>query len=336
MAAPERVPAGASTAPAIEAAPPEARAGASHDGSALRRARVVLEATPPLQRHRDKALALLENGLRAYTRFDALGVPDIQDGGEFGRSVQRVDGLAFARWLREQVDRPLSLYKVTMSVTAPELEAWLDAAEELGVRDVVLVGGDSSAKRYPEGVLSVGPAAKIARRRGMSCGGVIIPTRRREFASRPASRDELGRIQDKIHNWDMEFYTTQLLYEGEWMACLLLDMVRSLPIDRFPKVFLTFSPFVCEEDLDFAMRALGVYVPSDVERTLRGARNMVEASIGQLTLVWERLSTFASEIGIPADRLGVNVEYLNSRNPRNVRAALELAEEFGRLLGVRG
>ena len=41
-----------------------------------------------------------------------------------------------------------------------------------------------------------------------------------------------------------------------------------------------------------------------------------------------------AEIGIPADRLGVNVEYLNSRNPRNVRAAFELADELGRLLGA--
>ena len=37
-----------------------------------------------------------------------------------------------------------------------------------------------------------------------------------------------------------------------------------------------------------------------------------EASIAQLTLVWERLSTFAGEIGIPEDRLGVNVEYVRT------------------------
>ena len=59
---------------------------------------------------------------------------------------------------------------------------------------------------------------------------------------------------------------------------------------------------------------------------------MREASISLLLLVWERLSTFASEIGYPEDKLGVNVEYLDSRNPRNVDAAFELAEEFGRLL----
>ena len=54
-----------------------------------------------------------------------------------------------------------------------------------------------------------------------------------------------------------------------------------------------------------------------------------------MLLVWERISTFASEIGYPKEKLGVNVEYLDSRNPRNVDAAFELAEEFGRQLKVK-
>ena len=313
-----------------------ARPSPTPGGRSLDRARVILECTPPLVRHQDKALAILEQALRAYTRYDALSVPDIQDDGEFGRRVKRVGNLDFGRWLIEQASKPLSLYKVATATDGPGLESWLEQAAGLGVSDIVLVGGDSSSKELADGRLAVGPAAKIARRAGFRCGGVIIPTRRREFASRPASRDELPRLQDKIHNWGISFFTTQLLYEGEWMSCLLLDMARQLPPEDFPKIFLTFSPFVCEADLDFAMRALGVYVPSDVERTLRGARNMAEASIAQLTLVWERLSTFADEIGIPKDRLGVNVEYLNTRNPRNVRVAFELAEEFGRMMGVKG
>jgi hypothetical protein len=68
---------------------------------------------------------------------------------------------------------------------------------------------------------------------------------------------------------------------------------------------------------------------------LRGARSMREASISCLLGVWERISTFAGEIGFPPERLGVNAEYIDSRNPRNVDAAFELAEEFGRLLKIR-
>ncbi len=52
-------------------------------------ARVVLEACPPLVAHQDQAYAILEESLKAYTRYQVLGVPDIQDSAEFGRSRRR-------------------------------------------------------------------------------------------------------------------------------------------------------------------------------------------------------------------------------------------------------
>ncbi len=302
--------------------------------SAMQSARVVLEACPPMVQHQDKAYAILEHCLRAYTRFDVLSAPDIQDDAEFGRERQRVSNLDFARWMRQRADKPICLYKVAVASDRPGFESWLDEAAELGCQDVFVVGGDTSGKDYGPDALTIGSANKVAHRKGFHTGGIIIPTRRREFAGRPARLDEIARIQDKIHTWQMGFYSTQLLYEAEWMSCLLLDMCRALEPEDFPKLFFTFSPFVCADDLSFAKKYLGVYVPADVERMLTGARNMGEASVGHLMLVWERLKTFASEIGIPEDRLAVNVEYINTRDPRNVRAAFELAEEFGRILGV--
>jgi hypothetical protein len=115
------------------------------------------------------------------------------------------------------------------------------------------------------------------------------------------------------------------------MCCLLLDLVQRIGAEKCPKVFLTFSPFVVPEDITFSKKTLGVYVPRDVERMLKGARSMREASISSLIGVWERISTFAREIGFPVGQLGVNVEYLDSRNPRSVDASFELAEEFGRI-----
>jgi hypothetical protein len=107
--------------------------------------------------------------------------------------------------------------------------------------------------------------------------------------------------------------------------------VRRLPRERLPRIFLTFSPFVVPEDITFAKKTLGVFIPRDVERMLKGARSMRESSISCLIGVWDRLSSFATQIGFPADRLGVNIEYLDSRNPRSVDASFELAEEFGRI-----
>jgi 5,10-methylenetetrahydrofolate reductase len=297
--------------------------------------RVLLEACPPALTDQAKAYAVLRQSFSCYNSFHAVSVPDLQDESEFGRRRERVPNEEFAAWLKDLTRKRLSLYKVCVSSTRQEFESWLEYAAGLECRDIFLVGGDSSSKRYKKGALRIGSAARIAADKGFRCGGIIIPTRRTQFAPRPASVDETDRMLAKVREHGLQFFTTQILYEGEWMSCLLLDLVQNLTSKELPRIFLTFSPFVCAEDIGFAKKNLGVYIPPDVDRMLRGARSMREASISTLIHLWERISTFAAEIGFPADKLGVNVEYLDSRNPRNVDAAFELAEEFGRLLRER-
>lgn len=293
--------------------------------------RVILEACPPPLADRDKAYAVLRQSFACYNSFHAVSIPDLQDEGEFQRERARVPNDEFARFLREVTEKPLSLYKVVVACSQPEMEKWLDRAASIGCNDIFIVGGDSSGKNYPKDAMSVASAADLASARGFNCGGIIIPTRRRQFVARPASEDEVDRVVGKINDHGFKFFSTQILYESEWMCCLLLDLVQRMGAEACPKVFLTFSPFVVPEDITFSKKTLGVYVPRDVERMLKGARSMREASISSLIGVWERISTFAREIGFPEKQLGVNVEYLDSRNPRSVDASFELAEEFGRI-----
>lgn len=298
-------------------------------------ARVILEACPPASDDREKAYAILRQCFSCYDAFHTISIPDIQDAGEFSRQRVRVPNDEFAAWLRDLTGKPVNLYKVTDTCTATEMEQWLARIAELGCRDIFLVGPDSSSKQYKAGALSVGAAAGIARQREFRCGGIIIPTRRRQFIPRPATVDEADRIETKVREFGLTFFTTQIIYESEWTCCLLLDLVRRLLPEEIPKIFLTFSPFVNTKDISFAKDFLGVYLPPDVERMLRGARSIRETSITCLLGVWERISTFAAEIGFPVERLGVNAEYIDSRNPRNVDAAFELAEEFGRILKIK-
>jgi hypothetical protein len=255
----------------------------------------------------------------------------LQDEGEFMRERARVPNQEFAQWLREVTEKPLSLYKVVVACSRGDMEKWLEHAAGIGCRDIFVVGGDSSSKQYRPDGLTVGSAAALAAERGFHCGGIIIPTRRKQFVARPASEDEVDRVINKINAHDIRFFSTQILYESEWMCSLLLDLVRRVEPNELPKIFLTFSPFVVPEDIHFAKKTLGVFMPADVERMLKGARSMREASISVLIGVWERLSSFAGQIGFPASKLGVNIEYLDSRNPRSVDSSFELAEEFGRI-----
>ena len=296
---------------------------------------VILDACPPALGDRDKAYAVLRQSFSCYNSFHAVSIPDLQDEGEFHRSRDRVPNEEFAGWLSDLTEKPLSLYKVSVSCTREEFGRWLDEASALGCRDIFVVGGDSARKRYKKGALGVDEAAKIAQEKGFRCGGIIIPTRREQFVARPAAIDETGRLVAKVRDWGFVFFTTQILFESEWMCCLLLDLVRVLTPDQIPKIFLTFSPLVSVEDISFAKKTLGVFVPRDVERMLKGSRSMREASLSCLIGVWDRISSFAREIGWPDEKLGVNVEYLDSRNPRNVDASFELAEEFGRMFKKR-
>jgi hypothetical protein len=303
--------------------------------SSLHEARVVVEACPPSREDQDKAYAVLRHSFSCYNSFHAVSVPDLQDTAEFQRTKNRVPNEEFAAYVRSLTEKPLSLYKVASGCTRGAFEEWLTRAVALGCKDVFLVGADSSRREQSSDAVSLAESAHLATTNGFRCGGIIIPTRRKQFAPRPASVDETDRLVEKVREHGFSFFSTQILYEGEWMCCLLLDLVRTMEAAELPKVFLTFSPFVCAEDLIFAKKTLGVYVPGDVDRMLKGARSMRESSIGFLIQVWDRISSFATEIGFPADKLGVNVEYLDSRNPRNVDAAFELAEEFGRLFRRR-
>jgi hypothetical protein len=298
-------------------------------------ARVLLEVCPPAVKDKDKAYAVLRQSFSCYNSFHAVSVPDLQDANEFKRQRDRVSSEEFAAWLRNLTGKPLGLYKVSVTCNDATFKDWLGRAGDLGCSDVFLVGSDSSKKDYGAESLDVSAAAALARDHGFRCGGIIIPTRRTQFAARPASLDETDRVISKIRDHGLSFFTTQILYESEWTCCFLFDLARSMEPHEIPKIFLTFSPFVCTEDIAFARNTLGVYVPADVERLLCGARSMREASISTLLAAWERISSFARDIGFPQDRLGVNIEYMDSRNPRNVDAAFELAEEFGRILKRR-
>ncbi len=298
-------------------------------------ASVILEACPPTLEDRDKAYAVLRQSFSCYNSFHAVSVPDLQDEGEFRRKRERVSNDEFAGWIKDLTAKSLSLYKVSVMCTRDEFGEWLDHAAALGCNDIFLVGGDTSDKKYKKGAMQVCEASAFAHGRGFRCGGIIIPTRRQQFVARPASMDETQRVLGKINDCGFEFFSTQILYESEWMCCLLLDLVRSLERERIPKIFLTFSPLVTVEDVTFAKKTLGVFIPRDVDRMLKGARSMREASISCLIGVWDRISSFAGQIGFPEDKLGVNVEYLDSRNPRAVDASFELAEEFGRIFRRR-
>ncbi|MCK5618527.1 MAG: hypothetical protein KAJ17_03965, partial [Candidatus Krumholzibacteria bacterium] len=120
---------------------------------------VILEACPPTLPDRDKAYAVLRQSFSCYNSFHAVSVPDLQDEGEFRRRRERVSNEEFAGWLRDLTEKPLSLYKVSVTCTEEEFDDWLSHAEALDCKDIFIVGGDTSDKSLKPGAMQVCDAA---------------------------------------------------------------------------------------------------------------------------------------------------------------------------------
>jgi len=136
-------------------------------------ANVILEACPPPLADREKAYAVLRQSFAAYNSFHAVSIPDLQDEGEFQRQRERVPNEEFANFLYELTNKPMSLYKVSVTTTSAEYERWLDHASKVGCHDIFLVGADATDKAHREGAIGLGNASDVAREKGFNCGGII-------------------------------------------------------------------------------------------------------------------------------------------------------------------
>ena len=145
--------------------------------------------------------------------------------------------------------------------------------------------------------------------------------RRRE---RPTRVDEVDRVRRKIADYGFSGFFTQILYESEGINRLLTDLVNAGV--RVPRLFLSFSPAMSTEDIDFHAN-LGAYVTEGVRRQLEGAWKMDKASAVLAVELWRDISEHCRNLGLPEDVLGVNVEYVNIRT---MERTMKMIDEFGR------
>jgi hypothetical protein len=176
-----------------------------------------------------------------------------------------------------------------------------------GVRNLILVGGESSQKRYAGPPVSEA-ARRISRELKPQCnyflGGITIPTRRNE-PERLVGKAESG----------IEFFTSQVLYEAENVCRLLREYHQQCLETRLePKrIFLSFAPVSSARDVEF-LKWLGVEIPRDVERmVLDGWIGTAWRSIRVAERILRDILAFVrdEEIGVP---LGINVEHVMKHN----------------------
>lgn len=270
----------------------------------------------------------------------AVNLPEIQeesqkgDRGERKSSFKRrVTPRNYAARLRERFDvDEFVVNRVIVQATGAEQERWLhDTFTEYGIRNVVLVGGESSEVDYPgpsvpEGntlvkqALNESGGGQHGEPLGSSTdylvGNICISTRRRD------DFDEPDRMAKKIRA-GADFFTTQIVAERKSPRRLIKDLGHKLEREdnlKPPALFWSFAPINAPKDVNF-LRWLGVRIPDDVEERILSSANPATESVAWARTIWEEIQAAERELSVSIP-LGLNVSLVA---PRNFEFAIELA-----------
>ena len=229
--------------------------------------------------------------------------------------VPRVEPRLFGSRIQRELGAEVVLNRVV--VHDPKPENWFrETCLERGLRQIVLVGGESTGVRYPGP--NVMEAAALVRREGLPImlGGITIPSR----------RNESDRIRAKARA-GIDFFTSQILFDSNDVVWLV-QRLNGLQA----RIFLSFAPVSHRRDLQF-LRWLGADIPQNLDRFLLGSEEGVTTPASTCL---ERSLDLAQRIlmdvfdNLPPDPppLGLNIEHINRRN---FSPAIKMLDRLGNL-----
>lgn len=286
---------------------------------------IFFEMVPPAAGKPDALDAAVEEVKKVRGLVDAINLPEIRDENRgtdrTHRFVERIEPRTLgARILRET---GMDVVVNRCVVYEPDQAAWFrDTHKQFGIMHVVLVGGESSAIRYPgPSVLEAAGQLKSAQL-PMSLGAITIPSR----------LHEAERIRRK-HAAGMVFFTTQILFDSNDIVGLI-QRLNGLEA----RIFLSFAPVSHARDLAF-LRWLGADIPQDLDRFLlhgEAADASEQAGAAAVETAFNRSLNLAQRIlmdvfdNLPPDPppLGLNIEHINRRN---FTPAVQMLEQLGNL-----
>lgn len=267
----------------------------------------------------------------------AINIPEVREeerGGERTYTyVKRMKPRQFGKLVSEAAPQPIDLVinRVVVYRSIEKQRDWLLNSHAVGIRNIILVGGESGQITYP------GPSVKtlaqliaeevnplLPEGERFFCGGIAIPTRRRS----DPSRDEPARMLEKIRA-GIEFFTTQVIYEADKAARLLSDYAAACQQQNVTprRVFFSLAPVGQAKHIEF-IRWLGAEVPPGTEALLiKGGAKMGEASLDTCCRIVEELMSFADRESL-AVPLGFNISPL-------IRSNTGLGEELAKRIAAR-
>src|SRR5262249_2812707 len=149
---------------------------------------------------------------------------------------ERIEPRSFAKAISVATGMETVINRVTVHESPAVQARWLEETyQDYGVKNLILVGGESRSIAYPGP--SVREAAALAKTEELEffLGGITIPTRSQEAA----------RIRQKYAQ-GLRFFTTQVLFDSND----IVDLIQSLNgLDV--RIFLSFAPISDTKDVEF-------------------------------------------------------------------------------------
>jgi len=279
-----------------------------------RRPVVVYEILPPriidgtIEAYAEKISTLL-----SQTHIDAINIPEVHAEESRGkRPIEdrlRAEPREFGRLIQDSVGIEAIINRVTVLDSKEAQSEWFRSThDEFGIENVVLVGGESGEIEYPGP--SVTESSKMIEAINMKdgkeifCGGISLPSRRME-----------SKRMLKKANYGIQFFTTQVLYDGDDICKMLghyYDACQESG-EEPKRVLLSFAPISTIKNLNF-LKWLGVEIPEETEDFLIQDEGLIksrsiEVSMGVLEGVLNHITE--REIKVP---IGLNVEHIMTYN----------------------
>ena len=200
-------------------------------------------------RNLDARIKEFSDALKGKKRLNAVSVPELVEENHEGRPrYNSVYTRKLSSGIASSLDIDAIVNKVVVHLESySELSGWIQETYSLGIKNMVLVGGNTRHHRYPgpavsEANVAAKHVATISGLDDLTIGNICLPERRNE------ARTMLYKTMTGAR-----FFTTQMLFDSQRIIELLREytMLCSEAGVEPATVLLSFAPLRSVSDLNF-------------------------------------------------------------------------------------
>jgi 5,10-methylenetetrahydrofolate reductase len=270
------------------------------------------------------------SSLHSINRLNAVNVPELVEENHEGKP--RYNSV-YTRMLAKSIASALGIDAIVNKVVVHlagygEFINWLQETTENGIRNIIIVGGNTRHHRYPgpsvaEANITVKNYLRMHGDGRVAIGNICLPERRGE------AMKMLYKTISGAH-----FFTTQMLFDHRQIIHVLSEygsLCREASIDP-ATVLLSFAPLKSTADLNL-LDFLGVDLPAKIKENILEDGSLdatAHRSLMNALSVYKEIISFLEKENV-AVPFGVNIEQLTKSN---LPLSVNMLDTFSRIIDM--